>query len=384
MKHTQTGKNMKVKKTQVAAWLAAALVITTIAGVMLDTGAAPNTQTLQPAQLRSVTVVEANPGVHTADLVLTGEVKPLWNTQLVAQVQGRVQMISEQFREGTLVDKNQWLLTLEQAPYQLELDTALAQQANAELELLRAQSQLSEARKGLQFSGRRNSDGNPLQIHELQLHLAKAQQKAAVSQVSQAKRNLTYTTIRAPYRGWVTQRGISLGSYVQTGEQVAQFQSSEQLTLALHLSEYQWRQLPEQWLNQPVTLSQPDTTQTWHGSLVRLSDVVTTDTRQRVLYVDVPAQEGLYAGRFVSAVVTGKPYNNLLKLPKSALTLQNTLWWIDDHKRLQKHHPTVAFIRGQSAYVSTPEQTLTRAVVYPTQRLMVNQSVMPNIVEAAQ
>lgn len=53
-----------------------------------------------------------------------------------------------------------------------------------------------------------------------QLDQAQAQVEQAKAQLATAELNLGYTEVRAPQDGWVTQRNVQLGTYVQAGQSV--------------------------------------------------------------------------------------------------------------------------------------------------------------------
>jgi membrane fusion protein, multidrug efflux system len=53
-----------------------------------------------------------------------------------------------------------------------------------------------------------------------QLEQLEAQVRQAEAQLAQAELNLSYTELRAPQEGWVTQRNVNLGSYLQVGQAI--------------------------------------------------------------------------------------------------------------------------------------------------------------------
>ena len=60
-----------------------------------------------------------------------------------------------------------------------------------------------------------NIDQARAQVEQLE-----AQVRQAGAQLAQAELNLSYTELRAPQDGWVTQRNVNLGSYLQVGQEI--------------------------------------------------------------------------------------------------------------------------------------------------------------------
>ena len=60
-----------------------------------------------------------------------------------------------------------------------------------------------------------NIDQASPQVEELE-----AQVRQTEAQLAQAELNLSYTELRAPQDGWVTQRNVNLGTYLQVGQEI--------------------------------------------------------------------------------------------------------------------------------------------------------------------
>ncbi len=86
---------------------------------------------------------------------------------------------------------------------QLDNDTATARSAAANLAAARQKVAASEAQ---------------LALNKTQIGTAEAGVRAAAAQVAQARLNLSYTVIRAPEAGRVTNKTVALGNYVQIGQ----------------------------------------------------------------------------------------------------------------------------------------------------------------------
>ena len=96
------------------------------------------------------------------------------------------------------------------ATTQQQVDQANAGLGQAEGQLKQAEGQLQSAQLVQQ-----NIDTAAAQVKQLQGLVHNAQ-----AQLDQAKLNLSYTTVRAPQDGWVTQRKVEEGDYLSAGQSI--------------------------------------------------------------------------------------------------------------------------------------------------------------------
>ena len=155
---------------------------------------APPAVTVAKPELREVSVYKNYP----ATLQGVSEI------DIRARVSGYLQQTN--FNEGTLVKKGDLLFTIEQAPYQLAVESA-----QADLERAEAGRELAQTRK------RRLEQA--LQSHsvsEVEVDIAAAELAQAIASVSQAQANLknaqldlSYTTVHAPINGRISLAEVS-------------------------------------------------------------------------------------------------------------------------------------------------------------------------------
>ena len=96
------------------------------------------------------------------------------------------------------------------ATTQQQIDQATAGVGQAEGQVKQAQGQLQVAQLVQQ-----NIDQAAAQVKQLQ-----GQVKNGEAQLEQARLNLSYTTVRAPQDGWVTQRNVEVGYYLSAGQSI--------------------------------------------------------------------------------------------------------------------------------------------------------------------
>ena len=280
----------------------------------------------------------------TLDVLAQGEVRPRTDISLTAQVSGRVIRTSDAFVNGGAFEEGDVLIKIEDAPYR-----AAAAAARARLAQEEAESAL--ARRDYDELGR---DGDPT---DLALRIPQLEQSRAEYRAAQL--DLERTTIEAPFKGRVRERIAGVGQYVAPGAQLGRIFSTDVAEIRLPLTDNDLAKL-----GLPIAFVE---TEDNHGPAVMLSAVIAgelheweariarTDgaidpaTRQisAIAVVDDPYGEGsdngtpLAMGLFVDAVIEGKPYDNAIVLPRSALYGRDVVYVINAEDTLEQRTVSV-------------------------------------------
>jgi RND family efflux transporter MFP subunit len=148
----------------------------------------------------------------TRYLDATGSTAAVNSTTLVARVQGFVQEIK--YKDGDAVKAGQVLFVIEPKPYQLALEQAEAGQSSAA-----ASTKQTEAdyQRQVDLAAKNISSQSTLDQATAAKDAAVAKQKQSEADIEQAKLNLSYTEVKAPFDGIVTAREVSLGQLVGAG-----------------------------------------------------------------------------------------------------------------------------------------------------------------------
>ena len=173
-------------------------------------------QTSQPAPSAPPppTVTVAKPLVK--ELVewkdFTGQFQAVESVDVRARVSGYLESIN--FTDGQVIKKGDLLFVIEPKPYELALETAKAQQAQAEaqLELAKAQLERTAQLKQRDYATQETYDERLSQVN-----IATASRDAAIAAVDQAKLNLDYTRVTAPIPGRASLHELSVGNLVIGG-----------------------------------------------------------------------------------------------------------------------------------------------------------------------
>lgn len=133
--------------------------------------------------------------------------------------------------DNTVVDAKAVLLQVDPSDYIIRRDRAAAAVQSAQAQVDIAQANQDKALKDLErvnnlgklASSRQQVDEVTTANISTEAHLldAKAKLLLAQSDLSQAEKDLNDTKLIAPIAGRITKRGVELGDYIQTGQQLA-------------------------------------------------------------------------------------------------------------------------------------------------------------------
>jgi len=169
--------------------------------------------TYQPPPPAQVTVTKPEERKVTLYMEVTGSSAAYNRVDLVARVQGFLEKVG--YKDGAEVKKGDLLFQIDPRDYQIQLQIAEATQAQQEALLKQADADLKRKQDLVKTSA--------VSVAQLDDSRAKRDSTEAAllqakGQVEQAKRNLEYTTILAPFDGTVSARLVDPGAMVGAGE----------------------------------------------------------------------------------------------------------------------------------------------------------------------
>ncbi|MEZ4483892.1 MAG: efflux RND transporter periplasmic adaptor subunit [Syntrophotaleaceae bacterium] len=282
---------------------------------------------------------------HTVTVAATGTVQARQQTEIVAQVSGRVSFLADDFIAGGMFKKGDILFRLEDIDYRLAVQRAEADLAAAELELARVKGQARVARDEWQRLQVGKGEPNPLVLYEPQMKNAEGRVTAAKAALSQAGIDLQRTEVRAPFNCLVLSEGIDLGQYVRGGAAVGTLlgTNTAEIVVPLPLDALPWLNIPRgsgRGATATVRFNAGAVTYDWPGTLVRtLGEVDPLGRMARVVVsVDDPyllrqaatdERPPLAVGSFVDLELQGKRLPAVTVLPRRALRDDDTVWVVD-------------------------------------------------------
>lgn len=308
-----------------------------------------------------VEVIHVTPQALALTVESQGTVVPSTESDLVAEVKGRVTWVSDALVAGGFFGQNQELLRLDGRDYNIALERA---RANRELRASEAQLAASEAerRRALARSGAA-SDAD-LDQFESRARVARAALAEARASLDQAELDLERTLVSAPYDGRVRERLVDLGQFVSPGTPLARIHATDRVEVRLPIptEELAHLDLPlgltgsETALfgKHPVMLSARYAGQEFHwpARLVRSEGEIEERTRMLNVVAEVAdpyAPDGpagrppLAPGMFVHAEIRGRSLLDVYALPRAALRDDAQVIVTDADDRL--HYRDVEVIR---------------------------------------
>ncbi len=345
--------------------LLCSLIILAVLSEQPDTSVTLQDQDRQTGAMPvSVRPVEAKS--YPATIKSFGEVVPLWQTTVRAQVNGKVIFLSDNLRVGSTVKKGELLVQLEKSELEMHVAEAKSRLAAAKVALLREQREAKQARKDWQRANIKSKPNSPLVLRSPQVKAAKADVKAAQAALKRAEVLLGYTDIVAPFDGVITERKVNLGEMLNiglTGGEVATLYSLDAMEVGIQLDAEQWSLLPESQAigkraTGAVSLYTPQRNARWAAEIVRKSLHLDSASRLRTLFIQVKqplAQTPpLLPGTFVEVEITGHDIDKLLEIPEPALTKQGMAWFVDKENRLQSRRVEAVFYGQGVVYIRAP------------------------------
>ncbi len=315
-----------------------------------------------------VQVLEAQQSDYNVIIKAYGFIEPKLETNLVAEVSGRITYIAPHFSKGGFFQQDDVLVKIDKRDYQLAKKRAEANLAGAEARLSQEFALAEIAQQDF-----KDSDITPssLALREPQIAEAEALLAAAQAELAQAELNLERTEIKAPYPGRVLSKEISLEGYVQKGMPLGFIYSIQSVEARLPVPNHKLSYLPLQLHQQAAQAlkkgrkQQPQSQhltkdifveisshfagkkQTWPGKIIRSESAI--EDKARVLHLvaevkdpylsepdsDLSKEKVLLKGSFVEAKIHGQKLQNVFVLPYKALDSSGKLMVVDHEHRFQ-------------------------------------------------
>jgi len=297
-----------------------------------------------------VAVILAEPSDHSISVRTQGTVEPVRRVDLVAQVSGKVERVSDLFLDGRFFKAGDVLLELEKADYQFAIARAEAQEAAAAQRVAEERGRNLQAQREWRDLG--TSEANDLFLRKPQLRAAEASLAAAKADVAAAKLALERTSVRAPFDGRLEKKLVDLGQFVAPGSVLAQIYATDRVEIHLPISNSQLALL-ELPLFETSVVDYPAVTLStrfggerwqWEGKITRVEASIDRDSRVTFAIAEVRDPFGgsesrrppLTPGLFVEASINGKPITASVELPATALRGDNTVLWVNENSRLER------------------------------------------------
>ncbi|MET0179450.1 MAG: efflux RND transporter periplasmic adaptor subunit [Novosphingobium sp.] len=262
----------------------------------------------------------------------TGRFEAPEDVEIKPRVDGVVTAVH--FRNGQDIGKQQPLFTIDPRPYRAALAQAEAQVARAE----------AAARNARQVTARSRSllAAEAVSREELESNVATerssaADLAAAQAAVSRARLDVEFTTVRAPFNGRVSDRRVSVGDTVRTGETVLTrlvsldpiwfaFEGAEAFYLKNLRQDRRGERGSSRTTANPIEIQLADETgYVWRGRMTFLDNAIDTNSGTiRARAVVANPTRFLTPGMFGRARLLGSGTYSALLVPDEAIVTDQT------------------------------------------------------------
>jgi RND family efflux transporter MFP subunit len=178
-----------------------------------------------------------------------GVVKAADYSQLSFEVGGIVQSVPVDI--GARVEKGQELAVLDSEPYKLAVDGAKAELDKAKANLVNTKAEYERQKRVFDQGA-----GTQSRLEQSQYNYEAAQSSLdyAVAQLKLAERNLSKTSLAAPYDGYIAARYVEPHEEIQVGQRIFEINAEGSMQVILAVSETNISQIH---LGAPVTVTFP-------------------------------------------------------------------------------------------------------------------------------
>ncbi|MBT3427616.1 MAG: efflux RND transporter periplasmic adaptor subunit [Gammaproteobacteria bacterium] len=336
-----------------------------IAAILVMTG--PSLEPVVPAIVPPIVETKVAMPANVQMTALThGTVRPRSQTDLIAEVSGRVIALSDDLVSGGFFNKGQVLFSIDALDYQVALEQAKAGQARAVSELANA----SKAYARQQDLAKRQSASESQHDDALnRLKVAEATRREARAWVAKATRDMARTKVTAPYDGRVRSEQLDIGQFVNRGVSVATIYATDfvEVRLPIHDEELAFLDLPlstsgKNLDGQVITRLRArfaGEEHEWEGTIVRTEGEIDAKTRMIQLvarvadpYAALNGKPPLAVGLFVEAEILGKALPAVVILPREAIRSNDQVYIVNSQNRLELRQLEIVKRVGNQVYVA--------------------------------
>jgi len=330
--------------------LASLLLLGSLAGCSAAPPPAPPPTTVSVATPIERNVVDWDDYVGRFEAIQDVDVKP--------RVSGVIQNVM--FREGVEVRRGQTLFVIDPRPYRAALAQARGDLAKAHAQVVNAQSELSRAQKLVDVQAISREE---FETKEANLRSAVASEGAARAAVDARALDVTFTTVHAPVTGRISDKRVSIGSYVSSGQTVLtrvvstnpiwfSFEGAESFYLKYVRAARNGERPSSRYAPNPVDIQLADEKgYRWHGHMEFVDNAIDPQSGTIRAHAIVDNPDGfLVPGMFGRARLLGSGSYKAMLVPDEAIVTDQTRRFVyvigSDGKTAQRIVATGPLVAG--------------------------------------
>ena len=296
-----------------------------------------------------------------------GTVRAFRETEISAEVDGQILSLSDSFLSGHFVKKGETLITIDPEPYQLALNAAKTQLAQAELGLAQEQARADQAKADWLSLDRAIEDASDLVLRKPQIELAQTNIAAAQAQIRLAERRLERCIIKAPYDGFIESTKAGVGQFIRGGSILGRMIDSSKVEIALPVlnQDMAFLQLPKDHNTSNIVTITGNIGQQvhqWEAKLTRLVPRIGERNQQFICIAEVEkpfdGQLPLLPNLFIEARITGITPKGVIEIPRDAVHEGDYVWVIDQEHKISRKDVQITRYNNQALAINYPGETV--------------------------
>lgn len=332
-------------------------------------------------------------------LIGHGELTSIRTVTLAAAVAGTITETHPRLKAGEVINKGELLFAIDDADYLIDYEINRERLQILEKDLTLARKELSRVNE--LFNKNKVGSVSGLESAEKTVNSA-ADRLAQVRQaMTRAKINLDRCHVVAPFTCRIISSKVEAGQYVTKGKTIATIADDSLLEVELPIygkEAVEWltfKELTEtnnNWFGQleksPSKIRWTENPSTvFEGSLHRIS-TYSANTRSMNIVVRLDNSSPnktssfpLVAGMFVSVEIPGRNMENVIEIPRAAVSFENTVYQIRDD-RLYTTVVEVVRIQGDHAYIGSGleegEEVVITRLINPLEGSLIQRIMEPS------
>ncbi|GEN98614.1 MexE family multidrug efflux RND transporter periplasmic adaptor subunit [Novosphingobium sediminis] len=287
-----------------------------------------------------------------------GRFEAVQDVEIRPRISGAVESVN--FREGVEVAKGQVLFTIDPRPYRAAAEQARADLAKAQALVTNARTELARAQKLVDAQAISREE---FETKEANLRSAVAAAGAARANLEAKSLDLSFTTVRSPISGRVSDKRVSIGTYVSAGQTVLTrvvtvnpirfaFEGAETFYLKYVRQAQAGERESSRYAPNPVDIKLADeTSYRWHGLMKFVDNAIDRNSGTIRAFAEVDNPTGfLVPGMFGRARLLGSGTYGALLVPDEAIVTDQTRRFVyvvgSDGKSVQRNVETGPLVEG--------------------------------------
>lgn len=289
--------------------------------------------------LKGVFVQKSTPENTAFKLPVYGKIKAFERIELFAEVSGILQPTTTPFLEGTSFQAGQILLHIENSEAQAALMSQKSNYVNALTQVLPDLKldypNLFDAwYTYLSSLDLNQSTPEPPMVNNAQakIFLTSKGVYSAYHNLKSSEERFKKYSIKAPFKGVVTQSLIRPGTLVRMGQPLGTFINPDVFELEVSISVGYLALLEE---GNKVVLHSPDIDGEWIGTVRRINRGIDPNSQTVKAYIQVKGSD-LREGMYLNGELKGMELENVVSINRRLIFDNNHIWTVQD-SALQKH-----------------------------------------------